>query len=160
MSASQSIPIGTARPVIRNADGKTSRRSPSRFTGGGRRRARRDHDRDRVARITIFEPGGIGGNMSHDVNGPGVAILGWRARPPSVWREEEFVPRQMLPLSLSTTIGDRRRRRHAFPRWSSRRSSSFFFHNRLMVNPQLAVLGACREDMRRLLCGDLECRSR
>ena len=53
--------------------------------------------------ITISNLGGIGGTyFTPIVNWPEVAILGVsRATTEPAWRDEEFVPRQMLPLSLS-----------------------------------------------------------
>ncbi len=53
--------------------------------------------------ITISSLGGIGGtSFTPIVNAPEVAILGVsRAKMQPVWNGEEFVPRLMLPLSLS-----------------------------------------------------------
>jgi pyruvate dehydrogenase E2 component (dihydrolipoamide acetyltransferase) len=53
--------------------------------------------------MTISNLGGIGGTyFTPIVNWPEVAILGVsRGVSEPVWRGETFVPRQMLPLSLS-----------------------------------------------------------
>ncbi|TGO02034.1 hypothetical protein PN36_31445 [Candidatus Thiomargarita nelsonii] len=53
--------------------------------------------------FTISSLGGIGGTaFTPIVNAPEVAILGVsRSKMPPVYRESEFVPRLMLPLSLS-----------------------------------------------------------
>jgi len=53
--------------------------------------------------FTISSLGGIGGTaFTPIVNAPEVAILGVvRARMTPVWDGEQFVPRLMLPLSLS-----------------------------------------------------------
>ena len=53
--------------------------------------------------FTISNLGGIGGtHFSPIVNHPEVAILGMsRARMEPVWKDGQFVPRLMLPLSLS-----------------------------------------------------------
>ena len=53
--------------------------------------------------FTISSLGGIGGTgFTPIVNAPEVAILGVvRARTSPVWDGEQFVPRLMLPLSLS-----------------------------------------------------------
>ncbi len=53
--------------------------------------------------FTISSLGGIGGTaFTPIINAPEVAILGVsRAAMKPVWRDGEFVPRLMLPLSLS-----------------------------------------------------------
>jgi pyruvate dehydrogenase E2 component (dihydrolipoamide acetyltransferase) len=53
--------------------------------------------------FSITNLGGIGGTaFTPIVNQPEVAILGVsRASMEPVWRDDAFVPRQMLPLSLS-----------------------------------------------------------
>ena len=53
--------------------------------------------------FSISNLGGIGGtHFTPIVNHPEVAILGMsRSRMEPVWKENEFVPRLMLPLSLS-----------------------------------------------------------
>ncbi|HEX3212961.1 MAG TPA: 2-oxo acid dehydrogenase subunit E2, partial [Actinomycetota bacterium] len=53
--------------------------------------------------FTISSLGGIGGtSFTPIVNSPEVAILGVvRSRMTPVWNGSEFVPRMMLPLSLS-----------------------------------------------------------
>jgi len=53
--------------------------------------------------FSITNLGGIGGtSFSPIVNQPEVAILGVsRTTTEPVWKEDSFVPRQMLPLSLS-----------------------------------------------------------
>jgi pyruvate dehydrogenase E2 component (dihydrolipoamide acetyltransferase) len=53
--------------------------------------------------FSISNLGGIGGTyFTPIVNAPEVAILGiGRARVEPVYRDEQFVPRLMLPLSLS-----------------------------------------------------------
>ena len=55
------------------------------------------------ATFTITSLGGIGGtSFTPIVNAPEVAILGVsRSRTEAVWRDGQFVPRLMLPLSLS-----------------------------------------------------------
>ena len=55
------------------------------------------------ATFTISSLGGIGGTgFTPIVNAPEVAILGVvRSKMAPVWNGEEFVPRLMLPLSLS-----------------------------------------------------------
>ena len=55
------------------------------------------------ATFTISSLGGIGGtSFTPIVNAPEVAILGVsRSRMEPVWRDGQFVPRLMLPLSLS-----------------------------------------------------------
>ena len=57
----------------------------------------------RGASFTITSLGGIGGTaFTPIVNAPEVAILGVsRARTEPVWRDGEFAPRLLLPLSLS-----------------------------------------------------------
>ena len=86
--------------------------------------------------FSISNLGGIGGTyFTPIVNAPEVAILGIsRARMEPVYQKEsgQFVPRFMLPLSLSYDHRvDRRRRRHPLPalgrrrRWSSRSCSRF-----------------------------------
>ena len=96
---------GLVVPVIRNCDSKTlfelaaelietSKRardkklSPADMSGGC---------------ITISSLGGIGGTaFTPIVNAPEVAILGVsRSSIKPVYKDEEFVPRLMLPLSLS-----------------------------------------------------------
>ena len=53
--------------------------------------------------FTISNLGGIGGtSFTPVVNQPEVAILGVsRGAVEPVWHDDQFVPRQMLPLSLS-----------------------------------------------------------
>jgi pyruvate dehydrogenase E2 component (dihydrolipoamide acetyltransferase) len=55
------------------------------------------------ATFTITSLGGVGGtSFTPIVNAPEVAILGVsRSRTEPVWRDGQFVPRLMLPLSLS-----------------------------------------------------------
>ena len=55
------------------------------------------------ATFTITSLGGIGGtSFTPIVNAPEVAILGVsRSRTEAVWRDGQFAPRLMLPLSLS-----------------------------------------------------------
>ena len=55
------------------------------------------------ATFTISSLGGIGGtSFTPIVNAPEVAILGvTRSKMAPVWDGKEFVPRNMLPLSLS-----------------------------------------------------------
>ena len=57
----------------------------------------------RAARFTISSLGGIGGtSFTPIVNAPEVAILGVvRSKMSPVWNGSEFVPRMMLPVSLS-----------------------------------------------------------
>ncbi len=60
-------------------------------------------DQLRGASFTVSSLGGIGGTaFTPVVNAPEAAILGVsRAVTKPVWRDGEFVPRLMLPLSLS-----------------------------------------------------------
>lgn len=98
-------PKGLVVPVIRGVDGKNmieigkdladmagrmrdGKINPAMLRGGG---------------VTLSNLGGLGGkHFTPIVNGPEVAILGvGRAAMKPVWEDGEFVPRLMMPLSLS-----------------------------------------------------------
>ena len=60
-------------------------------------------ERLRTAKVSLFGMGGIGGTaFTPVVNAPEAAILGVsRSTMKPVWRDGEFVPRLILPVSLS-----------------------------------------------------------
>ena len=96
---------GLVVPVIHNVDQK-SVYDLAKELGEASERAREGKLRlDEVmgATFTITSLGGIGGtSFTPIVNAPEVAILGVsRSRTEAIWRGEQFVPRLMLPLSLS-----------------------------------------------------------
>src|SRR5690348_1576777 len=98
-------PDGLVVPVIRDVDRKGIREL-SRELGAVSARAREGKlaPADLAgASFTISSLGGIGGtSFTPIVNAPEVAILGVvRSKMAPVWDGEEFVPRLMLPLSLS-----------------------------------------------------------
>ncbi|MBN1240397.1 MAG: dihydrolipoyllysine-residue acetyltransferase, partial [Gammaproteobacteria bacterium] len=98
-------PSGLVVPVIRDADRKdvyelaTALGNLSESARGGKLRP----DDMQGGVFTVSSLGGIGGTFfTPIINAPEIAILGvsrsqWRP----VWRDGEFVPRLMLPLSLS-----------------------------------------------------------
>ncbi len=96
---------GLVVPVIKDADGK----GVIELAGESAALAARARDRKLTvdemqgATFTISSLGGIGGTMfTPIVNAPEVAILGAsRSKVSPVWDGEQFVPRTMLPLSLS-----------------------------------------------------------
>ena len=98
-------PKGLVVPVIRNADRKGAYELAEEL-GAMSARAREGKsrlDEFQGATFTISSLGGIGGtSFTPIVNSPEVAILGvsrmaWK----QVWRGGEFVPKLMLPLSLT-----------------------------------------------------------
>jgi len=96
---------GLVVPVIHNVDAK-SVYDLAKELGEVSERAREGKLRlDEVmgATFTITSLGGVGGtSFTPIVNAPEVAILGVsRSRTEAVWRNEQFEPRLMLPLSLS-----------------------------------------------------------
>ncbi len=98
-------PEGLVVPVIRDVDRKGIREL-SRELGAVSARAREGKLAPadlQGASFTISSLGGIGGtHFSPIVNAPEVAILGVvRSKLAPVWNGEAFVPRLMLPLSLS-----------------------------------------------------------
>ena len=99
-------PEGLVVPVIRDVDRKgideLSQELGSDLEAGARRQAEL-RPTCRAACFTISSLGGIGGTgFTPIVNAPEVAILGVvRSKMAPVWNGTEFVPRLMLPLSLS-----------------------------------------------------------
>jgi pyruvate dehydrogenase E2 component (dihydrolipoamide acetyltransferase) len=98
-------PGGLVVPVIKNADAKgllEIARELSELSAKARAGKLTPGDMS-GATFTISSLGGIGGTaFTPIVNAPEVAILGaTRAAMKPVWNGEEFVPRLMLPLSLS-----------------------------------------------------------
>jgi pyruvate dehydrogenase E2 component (dihydrolipoamide acetyltransferase) len=98
-------PQGLVVPVIRGADGKGIVEI-SKELGDLSAKARKGELKSQDmqgATFTISSLGGIGGtSFTPIVNAPEVAILGvTRSRMAPVWNGSEFVPRNMLPLSLS-----------------------------------------------------------
>ncbi len=98
-------PDGLVAPVIRDADRK-SIFTLAQELGDLSERARNNKLRPDDLKggcITISSLGGIGGiAFTPIVNAPEVAILGIaRARMTPVWNDQDFVPRLILPLSLS-----------------------------------------------------------
>src|ERR1700761_4384052 len=98
-------PEGLVVPVIRDVDRKGIRElSRELGTVSGRAREGKLSPADlQGACFTISSLGGIGGtSFTPIVNAPEVAILGVvRSKMAPVWNGEAFVPRLMLPLSLS-----------------------------------------------------------
>ena len=98
-------PKGLVVPVIRDADKKRILQLAEELAEvSSRAREGKLRPSDiQGASFTISSLGGIGGTaFTPIVNAPEVAILGVsRARMRPVWKGEEFVPRLMLPLSLS-----------------------------------------------------------
>ena len=98
-------PQGLVVPVIKGADGKGIVEI-SKELGELSARARKGELKSQDmqgATFTISSLGGIGGTgFTPIVNAPEVAILGvTRSKMAPVWDGEAFVPRNMLPLSLS-----------------------------------------------------------
>ena len=98
-------PNGLMVPVIKGADGKGIVEI-SKEMGDLSAKARKGELKGpdmQGATFTISSLGGIGGtSFTPIVNAPEVAILGvTRSKMAPVWNGSEFVPRNMLPLSLS-----------------------------------------------------------
>jgi pyruvate dehydrogenase E2 component (dihydrolipoamide acetyltransferase) len=98
-------PGGLLVPVIKDADRKGLKEIAVELTelSGLARDGKLSIDQMRGATFTISSLGGIGGtSFTPIVNAPEVAILGvTRAAFKPVWNGSEFVPRLMVPLSLS-----------------------------------------------------------
>ena len=98
-------PGGLLVPVIKDADKKGLKEIAVELTelSGLAREGKLSIDQMRGATFTISSLGGIGGtSFTPIVNAPEVAILGvTRAAMKPVWNGSEFVPRLMVPLSLS-----------------------------------------------------------
>jgi pyruvate dehydrogenase E2 component (dihydrolipoamide acetyltransferase) len=98
-------PNGLLVPVIREADRKTITQIAVELGALSQKARDRKLTLDDMAGgvFTITNLGGIGGTaFSPVINTPEVAILGVsRGAIAPVWRDGEFVPREMLPLSLS-----------------------------------------------------------
>ncbi|MEJ6682807.1 MAG: 2-oxo acid dehydrogenase subunit E2, partial [SAR86 cluster bacterium] len=98
-------PDGLVVPVVRDADKKGVvewARESARLAGQARDK-KLPLDAMQGATFTISSLGGIGGTaFTPIVNAPEVAILGVsRASMEPVWDGQAFVPRMLLPLSLS-----------------------------------------------------------
>ncbi len=98
-------PGGLLVPVIKDADKKGLKEIAADLTelSGLARDGKLSLDQMRGATFTISSLGGIGGtSFTPIINAPEVAILGvTRATMKPVWNGSEFVPRLMVPLSLS-----------------------------------------------------------
>jgi pyruvate dehydrogenase E2 component (dihydrolipoamide acetyltransferase) len=98
-------PGGLVVPVIKNADGKGLFEIAAELAElSGKARAGKLTPGDMAgSTFTISSLGGIGGtSFTPIVNAPEVAILGvTRSAMKPVWNGAEFVPRLMVPLSLS-----------------------------------------------------------
>src|SRR5919197_4715557 len=98
-------PNGLVVPVIRDVDQKGLIDIASELTelSGRAREGKLKGEEMRGGTFTISSLGGIGGTaFTPIVNAPEVAILGvTRSAMKPVWNGSEFVPRLMLPLSLS-----------------------------------------------------------
>jgi pyruvate dehydrogenase E2 component (dihydrolipoamide acetyltransferase) len=98
-------PGGLVVPVIKNADQKSLFDIARELTGlsGKAREGKLAPGEMQGASFTISSLGGIGGtSFTPIINAPEVAILGaTRSAMRPVWSGQEFVPRLMLPLSLS-----------------------------------------------------------
>jgi pyruvate dehydrogenase E2 component (dihydrolipoamide acetyltransferase) len=98
-------PGGLLVPVIKDADKKGLKEIAGDLTelSGRAREGKLSLDQMRGATFTISSLGGIGGtSFTPIINAPEVAILGvTRAAMKPVWNGSEFVPRLMVPLSLS-----------------------------------------------------------
>jgi pyruvate dehydrogenase E2 component (dihydrolipoamide acetyltransferase) len=98
-------PQGLMVPVIKDVDrkGLLQIAAELRELSTKAREGRISADELRGSTFSISSLGGIGGtSFTPIVNAPDVAILGvTRAQMKPVWNGEEFVPRLMLPLSLS-----------------------------------------------------------
>lgn len=98
-------PNGLMVPVIKNADAKgivEISKEMGELSAKARKGELKGPDMQ-GATFTISSLGGIGGtSFTPIVNAPEVAILGvTRSKMAPVWKGTEFVPRNMLPLSLS-----------------------------------------------------------
>ena len=98
-------PNGLVVPVIKDADRKgiiEISKELGELSGKARGGALKSDDMQ-GASFTISSLGGIGGtSFTPIVNAPEVAILGvTRSKMAPVWNGEAFIPRNMLPLSLS-----------------------------------------------------------
>ena len=98
-------PNGLMVPVIKGADGKgivEISKEMGELSAKARKGELKGPDMQ-GATFTISSLGGIGGtSFTPIVNAPEVAILGvTRSKMAPVWNGSEFVPRNMLPLSLS-----------------------------------------------------------
>jgi len=98
-------PAGLLVPVIRDANKKTITAIAVELAALSEKARDRKLSLDEMAGgvFTITNLGGIGGtSFTPIVNQPEVAILGVsRGATEPVWRDGQFVPRQLLPLSLS-----------------------------------------------------------
>jgi pyruvate dehydrogenase E2 component (dihydrolipoamide acetyltransferase) len=98
-------PGGLVVPVIRDVDQKGLIEIASELTdlSGRAREGKLKGEEMRGGTFTISSLGGIGGTaFTPIVNAPEVAILGvTRSAMKPVWNGKEFVPRLMVPLSLS-----------------------------------------------------------
>jgi pyruvate dehydrogenase E2 component (dihydrolipoamide acetyltransferase) len=98
-------PQGLLVPVIKDADRKGLLEIAADLTelSGKARDGKISAEEMRGSTFSISSLGGIGGtSFTPIVNAPDVAILGVsRSKMQPVWNGEEFVPRLMLPLSLS-----------------------------------------------------------
>jgi pyruvate dehydrogenase E2 component (dihydrolipoamide acetyltransferase) len=98
-------PGGLLVPVIKDADRKGLKEIAGDLTdlSGRAREGKLSLEEMRGATFTISSLGGIGGtSFTPIINAPEVAILGvTRAAMKPVWNGSEFVPRLMVPLSLS-----------------------------------------------------------
>jgi pyruvate dehydrogenase E2 component (dihydrolipoamide acetyltransferase) len=98
-------PGGLVVPVIKDADRKGLREIAQDLTelSGKAREGKLSAGDMSGASFTISSLGGIGGtSFSPIINAPEVAILGvTRSATKPVWNGSEFVPRLMVPLSLS-----------------------------------------------------------
>ena len=98
-------PGGLLVPVIKDADRKGLKEIANDLTdlSGRARDGKLSAEEMRGATFTISSLGGIGGtSFTPIINAPEVAILGvTRAAMTPVWNGSEFVPRLMVPLSLS-----------------------------------------------------------
>jgi len=98
-------PNGLLVPVIRDADRKTITQIATELATLSQKARDKKLSLDEMAGsvISITNLGGIGGTaFTPIINQPEVAILGVsRAAIEPVWKDTQFVPRHMLPLSLS-----------------------------------------------------------
>ena len=98
-------PQGLMVPVIKEADRKGLLEIAGELAdlSGKAREGKISAEEMRGSTFTISSLGGIGGTgFTPIVNAPDVAILGvTRSKMQPVWNGEEFVPRLMVPLSLS-----------------------------------------------------------
>jgi pyruvate dehydrogenase E2 component (dihydrolipoamide acetyltransferase) len=98
-------PNGLLVPVIRDADRKTMTEIAVELAALAQKAQQRKLSLEEMAGgvFTISNLGGLGGTaFTPLINQPEVAILGVsRGAIEPVWQDNQFVPRQMLPLSLS-----------------------------------------------------------